>query len=152
MTGRLGGVETLGSGAADASAARGQAHRRLDTRTLGVAAGTFIVGAASIAVGAPKASAGAGSGAWCDKYSWPGGVACDGPWHHMESAVGGAAEGTYHCVDMYLDPSNNGHYTGAYCGTGTVGLVGVASSWGYARLWPKSEADIWGSERWGIYG
>jgi hypothetical protein len=131
----------------------GSPRRRLDTKMLGVAAvSSLAMSAAGIAAVPSTALAGAGSGPFCDEYSWPGNDACDGAHHHMESAVGGAAEGTYHCVDMYLDPNNNPHYTGAYCGTGTVGLVGVASEWGYPRLWPKTEADIWGSMAWGVYG
>ena len=132
---------------------RRRAAALLDTRRVGagaaVVAGTTTLG---LLAGVPAANAASGSGPFCHEYSWPGNVACNGPWHHLRAAIGDAASGAFHCVDMYLDPHNNPHYTAAYCGHGPVGLTGVASSWGYPRLWPQSKCDIWGSMQWGYYG
>jgi hypothetical protein len=56
-------------------------------------------------------------------------------WTHLTWNYG---NGQYYvaCIDEYLDPNNNGHYTGQTCASpGTYTQQTPSSVWGFPRIW-----------------
>lgn len=53
-------------------------------------------------------------------------------WRHLTENFGEGFSGSV-CIDEYLDPNNNGSYTGQSCGRTTAQYPG--GTWGYPRVW-----------------
>jgi hypothetical protein len=56
-------------------------------------------------------------------------------WLHLGSNYAHDPYGShYTCIDDYLDPNNNGHYTNQICTYSSVEYY-VVNEWGYPRTW-----------------
>ena len=67
-------------------------------------------------------------------------------WEHLKRNFGENFWGGHAvCIDEYLDPNNNGHFTNQECGEGVAQFV--ATEWGYPRVWnPGSYTYVEGIE------
>jgi hypothetical protein len=112
-------------------------------------AAVVLLAAATLALGASQAHAEEGSTYFCQTYLKTD-EACNGSWHHLFFVEGSSITGTV-CVDAYLDPKNNGHYTSEHCSTGSPYFFST-DEWGYPRIWPHEPTDVSGFEQWGPDG
>lgn len=123
----------------------------VDTRKLTLAVSSLAAaGLAAGAVGASSADA-AGGGEFFCITSLKSNESCSGKWHHL-IRVFGESPGHTVCVDAYLDPKNNPHYSSEHCKSEGAEFS-ISSEWGYPRIWPKnSGGNVLGWEEWGTNG
>jgi hypothetical protein len=69
-------------------------------------------------------------------------------WRHLRSNYGSDPNyGWWVCVDEYLDPNNNGHFTEATCENTIPAEQWPLEEWGYPRVWNDSGTQkIYGEE------
>jgi hypothetical protein len=81
---------------------------------------------------------------------------CGGSWwEHLQenAAIEYKNEGTgIACIDEFLDPNNNGYYTGQTCAPYAEGVTRQypGGTWGYPRAWSGSVGShyLWAQEAW----
>jgi hypothetical protein len=61
-------------------------------------------------------------------------------WQHLDENFAQGLRGGGVCIDAYLDPNNNGHYTTQKCGVSVSQPYGT--EWGYPRAWTESYTQI----------
>ena len=108
-----------------------------------------LAAAAGLSVGATQANAEAGNAYYCGRYL-KANESCDGAWHHLFAIEGWSTTGTV-CIDAYLDPKNNGHYSPEKCSSGSP-VQFEGDEWGYGRIWPREPSDVSLWEEWGADG